>query len=338
MVTLRRLSLIFLLCVMAGRTFADQLPPVVLSRAAQAARIRLSAAAPVATTLFTRYDSPSMISNNAPAPFTALADSEYASIYKVFQAFDRDAWPSYWNSAESAYPHYAQLDDGPGKSNAVASIYLFSYVGYGGYDGNYAYSQDGSTWTTQTTVALPNTQHNTITNSTPVYARYHRVTFTSGYSTALAYYEMEFTSSADNEPMTSATTPAPQAVMATTDNPGTGNEAYKAFDRDYQTTWDSSHTSSFPQSITYKYGSNQVINGLMILPYPGYGWSNFVVSASLDNYNFTFLYAGMLANASTNQYFDIPTSAPYQYYRITGSNGYNPNIVSLYEIQFKQYK
>jgi len=295
------------------------------------------------STLYARYDSPTMSANNAPSPFVALADSEYSASYKAYYGFDRSAAAvAFWNSTLTAYPHWLQTDNGNGNSSVVSRVYLYSCTGNGGRGGVYCYSQDGTTWTTQSVFTLPNTQHNVITNTSPVYARYHRVNFTNGWSGdySVAYYEMEFTSAIDNDPLTSATAPSPNTVKASTEDTGTGALAWKAFDRDYTTYWDSNNTSTYPHSITYNFGSNQVINGLMMKPVLNYAWSNFVFSGSTDSNNFTTITTGGMNNVSTNQYFTglNPYGIAYQYYKITGSNGYDANIVSFYEIQLKQYK
>lgn len=69
----------------------------------------------------TLYPSSNMTTNSAPSPLVALADSEFDSSFRAFQAFDGNN-ATRWTSANSAMPHWIQVDLGAG--NAIAPNWI----------------------------------------------------------------------------------------------------------------------------------------------------------------------------------------------------------------------
>lgn len=61
----------------------------------------------------TLFPSSNMTTNSAPSPLVASADSEYTGEFPAFQVLDGNN-ATRWASANTAMPHWVQVDLGPG--------------------------------------------------------------------------------------------------------------------------------------------------------------------------------------------------------------------------------
>lgn len=69
----------------------------------------------------TLYPTSNMTTNSAPSPLVASADSEFSGSFQAFLCFDGNN-ATRWTSANSAMPHYIQLDLGSG--NGIAPNWI----------------------------------------------------------------------------------------------------------------------------------------------------------------------------------------------------------------------
>jgi|GEM_PF-5165763 len=314
---------------------------------------------PVAKFKYPQWSTASMSASNAPAPAMVYASSVYSSSYLPWYAFDASLFEAYtglrWASEVGSPPEWILYDCGSGNSN-VAKTLVINNPRFGNNDTFiFQGSNDSTNWTNlAATNTLANYSvhyfYNSYATTNFDYYRYFRVNFTVMPDTLVSVCFMKITSAVQIRPsMTSFNTPAPYVVtQSSLSANGTNQGGHCAFDNyelddvNYYHRWIA--TNEFPAWVKIDMGSNVLVNGFGIDAANGCP-SNFIISASINDSDYTTLVTTNLANSQyampgCTLYQDIVTTSTtaYRFYKFTATDTWTGAAAELWEILLWQYE
>ena len=152
----------------------------------------------------------------------------------------------------------------------------------------------------------------------------------------------------NNEKLTGNSTPAGYSATASSLYPGSGTQAFHAFDNNGTTLWSSAQTAGFPQWVQIEYPSPRVFDSYDIVNRTTstaayvHSVNSWTLQGSNDGVSYTDLHS--VSNDTRNQSgliknFQIPSPGAYKFYRVyvTNANTSGDPYVSIAEVNFYEY-
>jgi hypothetical protein len=279
---------------------------------------------------------PIMTGSNAPSGLVT-ASSSFSAARLPWFAMDGDIGidNDCWTSAGSSFPNWLQYQSI--SRNAAKQVLLLTLAGNAPKDYAFAGSLDGASWTTLssgtcTDVVTGIKQVYQFTNNTEAFY-YYRLTSTNGYSSYTAIAEFDVSSGIDIPLMTSASNPSP-FVITESSLSSTALAGWKAFDNTANgTTWQSQIGPITQQWVNVDFGSPKVADIVVIRNTLNFGFNNLSVSGSSDGTTYSVLMVTNAANTATPQRFALNNANAYRHYKVSTTNGYATNVVSVADIR-----
>lgn len=328
---MKKILTILLLC---STCYAQQLPFLT----ADGKWLGLYVAPPFTGMQYPAFETVKMTANNLPNPVVSSSDSE--TFGAAWQAYDRVSASSWSTAGPNDTPYFNQYDLGLNNSAAVSRLYVNFYIADNRIASNFNVmaSMNGTNYTTLLTSTFANTGKQSILLSNTEYYRFYKLNLLSYYRLNWYHtvYDIEW-SSADFDGAIATASNAPNPYIFSADAEDASQNAWKAFDRDNITYWQSS--AGFPHFLKINYGSNVVINGFVYRIYgQGYGFKDYVFAGSTDDNTYKTLTTGQFANV-TDTYILVTNNntTAYQYYKLSATNGWGA-ITTCYEWTPKHYK
>lgn len=136
--------------------------------------------------------------------------------------------------------------------------------------------------------------------------------------------------------MTSNTAPYGEASASSVYS-GSGFEAYRAFDNNDTTRWNTTNLTTTNSWIMYKFTNPVCVRKFRLRPH--YASStcfvkNYRIEASNDGSTWETLYTGLLENIENDVTVNITNDNYYLYYRLYVVDSYNSQAISVYTLQF----